>query len=397
MGLGKTIQTIGLVSKARESATDKRQKTLIIAPLALIQQWASEFGNKTTADNIKVLVHHGGDRTTDHRDFDDYDVVVTTYQIVASDLAQNGTKKKRGRKRLQKQRQQPLQTLGKDGSDLMDGDLSGDDDTSAVSSRAASPDGQEEEHSQPTGDDGPLFQVDWHRVVLGKLVEEQATAILITHFGVFQSIDEAQQIKNHMTRSAIACSKLAARKRWCLTGTPIQNRVEELYSLIRFLRIPPFSDLATFKQSISIPIQEGNIELALGRLKTLLLAIMLRRTKQILSTQPVTPATDPSQTRPNSSSSSTTTATTSGQSTPAESSSLSSTLALSLPPRQKEDVVLEFNEEERKLYDVLTKKSSAAVQKMVKSGKSTGSYMNMLCLVLRLRQGKIISRDCHGN
>jgi DNA repair protein RAD16 len=132
----------------------------------------------------------------------------------------------------------------------------------------------------------------------------------------------------------------------------------------------------------------GNMDLALHRLKTLLLAIMLRRTKQILTAQPVTSATDPSQTRPNSSSSSTTTSTTSGQSTPVESSSLSSTLVLSLPPRQKEDVVLEFTEEERKLYDVLTKKSSAVVEKMVRTGKSTRSYMNMLCLVLRLRQGK---------
>jgi SNF2 family DNA or RNA helicase len=170
MGLGKTIQTIGLVSKTRQNAGDERQKTLIIAPLALIQQWASEFGTKTASGNIKVLVHHGGDRTTNHRDFDDYDVVVTTYQIVASDLAQSGPKKKRGRKRLQKQRQQSQQTLGKEGSDIMDGDLSGDDDTSAVSSRAASPDGQEEEYSQPLRGDGPLFRVEWHRVVLGKLV-----------------------------------------------------------------------------------------------------------------------------------------------------------------------------------------------------------------------------------
>ncbi|KAI8336724.1 SNF2 family N-terminal domain-containing protein [Chlamydoabsidia padenii] len=369
MGLGKTIQTIGLVTKT----LDRQRKTLIVAPLALIQQWASEFKTKTTMGNINLLVHHGSDRTTDYKDFDHYDVVVTTYQIVASDLATSDSSKKRGRKRHQHQQGQISSTTIKNGSvvtEIMDGDLSGDDDmvvdndTSAASSRATSPDGhgrqEESNQGRPARKDGPLFQMEWHRIVL----------------------DEAQQIKNHMTRSSIACNKLVAKKRWCLTGTPIQNRVEELYSLLRFLRIPSFGDFATFKRAISSPIQLGNVELALERLKTLLAAIMLRRTKQILNTQSTS-----DHTRPISSSSSSTssTSTTSGVTTPTEPSP-SSTLVLSLPPRQKQDVVLEFTPDERALYDVLNKKSLAAVRKIVQTGKGTRNYMNMLCLVLRLRQ-----------
>jgi SNF2 family DNA or RNA helicase len=61
---------------------------------------------------------------------------------------------------------------------------------------------------------------------------------------------------------------------------------------------------------------------------------------------------------------------------------------LGLPPREKQDLILEFTENERALYDILTKKTSAAVEKLVRSGKSTRNYMNMICLVLRLRQGK---------
>lgn len=54
-------------------------------------------------------------------------------------------------------------------------------------------------------------QVLWHRVVL----------------------DEAQGIKNGSTLSARAAWALHARHRWCLSGTPIQNSVDDLYSYFR--------------------------------------------------------------------------------------------------------------------------------------------------------------------
>lgn len=52
-------------------------------------------------------------------------------------------------------------------------------------------------------------------------------------------LDEAHLIKDRSTSTAKAVFNLVSLNKWCLTGTPLQNRVGELYSLIRFLRIDP--------------------------------------------------------------------------------------------------------------------------------------------------------------
>ncbi|KAK5993953.1 DNA repair protein RAD16 [Cladobotryum mycophilum] len=54
-------------------------------------------------------------------------------------------------------------------------------------------------------------------------------------------LDEAHCIKTRTTMTAKACFALKTEYRWCLTGTPLQNRIGELFSLIRFLNIRPFA------------------------------------------------------------------------------------------------------------------------------------------------------------
>lgn len=54
-------------------------------------------------------------------------------------------------------------------------------------------------------------------------------------------LDEAHNIKERSTNTAKAAFELEAKYRWCLSGTPLQNRVGELYSLVRFLGGDPFS------------------------------------------------------------------------------------------------------------------------------------------------------------
>ena len=61
-------------------------------------------------------------------------------------------------------------------------------------------------------------------------------------------IDEAQCIKNKNTRAAKAAWHLDALTRFCMSGTPMMNNVDELYSLIHFLRIKPYNEQEKFRR-----------------------------------------------------------------------------------------------------------------------------------------------------
>jgi SNF2 family DNA or RNA helicase len=95
-------------------------------------------------------------------------------------------------------------------------------------------------------------------------------------------VDEAHTIKNRRAKMSQACCALSSEYRWCLTGTPYQNNVDDVYSLIKFLRIPPFAEWDYWRERITAPSKGGRMSLALTRLRTLLRAVMLRRTKEIL-------------------------------------------------------------------------------------------------------------------
>ncbi|CEN61887.1 hypothetical protein ASPCAL08534 [Aspergillus calidoustus] len=93
-------------------------------------------------------------------------------------------------------------------------------------------------------------------------------------------LDEAHNIRDQSTRQFRAMSSLPAKFRWCLTGTPIQNSLEDLGSLIRFLRIPHL-DTTKFREHILRPAEKGQ-EIGFANLRTLLRSICLRRTKEVL-------------------------------------------------------------------------------------------------------------------
>lgn len=98
-------------------------------------------------------------------------------------------------------------------------------------------------------------------------------------------LDEAHTIKNPETKAHKACCNLIAQKRWCLTGTPIQNKIGELHSLFKFLGVNKFEDSQIWNIKISNPLEsrnQENIPSALNRLHKLLDKYMLRRTKQVL-------------------------------------------------------------------------------------------------------------------
>lgn len=71
-----------------------------------------------------------------------------------------------------------------------------------------------------------------------------------------------------------------ANKRWALTGTPIQNKETDLYSILKFLKCTPFDDIRVWKRWVDNKNTAGH-----HRLATVMKTLMLRRTKQELQSQ----------------------------------------------------------------------------------------------------------------
>ncbi len=93
------------------------------------------------------------------------------------------------------------------------------------------------------------------------------------------ALDEAQNIKNPETGHARAVRSIKARKRFALTGTPVENRLSELWSIMDFLNPGLVGRAPEFKRRFSIPIERFRDEEASKRLRTLIAPFVLRRLK----------------------------------------------------------------------------------------------------------------------
>ncbi|KAH9826067.1 helicase-like transcription factor [Teratosphaeria destructans] len=91
-------------------------------------------------------------------------------------------------------------------------------------------------------------------------------------------LDEAHTIRTQNTQVFKAAIELSAERRWAVTGTPVQNRLEDLQALIRFLRIKPFHDPHVWTQYLDAPLKNGNPQ-AFNQLRLLVDSITLRRGK----------------------------------------------------------------------------------------------------------------------
>lgn len=295
MGLGKTLQSISLIltNPKPEVDVDEYEKrklpsglekcTLVVAPLALIRQWELEIKDKVEkSHSLRVIVHHGPQRTKNYKELRKYDVVITTYQILVSEF-------------------------GNSSPDL-DGVKVG------------------------------CFGLHWYRVIL----------------------DEAHTIKNRNAKATQACYNLRSQYRWCLTGTPMQNNLDELQSLIKFLRIKPYDDLREWKDAIDRPLKNGRGDLAIKRLRTFLKIFMKRRTKEILKKDgALNPGGKPS------------------------APGAANSTGFKVTERRIEKVFAEFSPEERHFYERLEQRTDASIEQMME-GKV--NYASALVLLLRLRQ-----------
>ncbi len=198
------------------------------------------------------------------------------------------------------------------------------------------------EHGNSSDDEDGLkvgcFGLHWYRVIL----------------------DEAHSIKNRNAKATQACYALRAEYRWCLTGTPMQNNLDELQSLIKFLRIKPYNDLSVWRDQITRPLTSGLGGVAIKRLQFYLKAFMKRRTKDVLKKEG---ALNPG-----------------GRVTAAGETNN----GFKITERKVEDVITEFSKEERRFYKRLEDRTDKSLEQMMEDDNL--NYASALVLLLRLRQ-----------
>ncbi|KAM4558751.1 transcription termination factor 2 isoform 2-T2 [Odontesthes bonariensis] len=170
---------------------------------------------------------------------------------------------------------------------------------------------QKEEADNPSKDpkpprSAPLLRVAWARVVL----------------------DEAHNIKNPKVQTSMAVCELRAGARWAVTGTPIQNNLLDMYSLLKFLHCAPFDEYKLWKAQVDNGSTRGR-----ERLNLLTRSLLLRRTK--------------------------------------DQKDSSGKALVSLPSRTCEVHQLKLSEDEQAVYDVLFAQSRSTLQNYLKKHEET--------------------------
>jgi SNF2 family DNA or RNA helicase len=110
------------------------------------------------------------------------------------------------------------------------------------------------------------------------LIHRDKTTFEALDFG-YIVLDEAQNIKNPYTKQAQAVRGLKADMKIALTGTPIENRLSELWSIMEFLNPGYLGNMTKFRREFAIPVERYNDEDAARRLKGIISPFILRRLK----------------------------------------------------------------------------------------------------------------------
>jgi DNA repair protein RAD5 len=175
-----------------------------------------------------------------------------------------------------------------------------------------------------------------------------------SHGGIFSLeyfriiLDEAHYIKNRQSKTAKACYELSAKHRWALTGTPIVNRLEDLFSLVRFLKVEPWANFSFWKTFITVPFESGDFVRALNVVQTVLEPLVLRRTKDMK-----TPGGE---------------------------------ALVPLPLRTIEVEKIVLSQDERDVYDHIFLRAKEVFSANAEAGTLMKSYTSIFAQILRLRQ-----------
>ncbi|XP_018424390.1 PREDICTED: helicase-like transcription factor [Nanorana parkeri] len=170
----------------------------------------------------------------------------------------------------------------------------------------------------------PLHKIRWLRVVL----------------------DEGHTIRNPNAQQTKAVHNLDSERRWVLTGTPIQNSLKDLWSILSFLKLKPFTDREWWHRTIQRPVSMGD-EGGLRRLQALIKNITLRRTKKTkVKGKPV----------------------------------------LQLPERKVFVQHIKLSSEEKRIYESMQNEGKLIISRYFNEGTVLTHYADVLAVLVRLRQ-----------
>ncbi|XP_039992700.1 helicase-like transcription factor [Xiphias gladius] len=174
------------------------------------------------------------------------------------------------------------------------------------------------------GNKSPLHSINWLRVVL----------------------DEGHVVKNPNAQMSKAVLGLKAKRRWILSGTPIQNSVKDLWMLLAFLHLKPFNVREWWNRVIQRPVTQGD-RAGLQNLQTLVKCITLRRTK---------------------------------------SSEVNGRPLVSLPEKTVYVEQVELSQVEREEYELARNEGRNTIGRYVAEGTELRNYADVLAILMRLRQ-----------
>ncbi|XP_063954546.1 E3 ubiquitin-protein ligase SHPRH-like isoform X2 [Lytechinus pictus] len=172
--------------------------TLIISPASISYQWVDEINRHIDSSTLKVMMYEGVKKEgyIQPQTLANCDIVITTYSTLRTELDYAN-----------------LSQPGAEGRSL-----------------------RKAKRYQTTP--SPLPCIEWWRICL----------------------DEAQMIEYTTAKSAEMANRLSARNRWCVTGTPIQKSLDDLYGLFLFLGIEPYWVKHWWDVLLSIPYSNGHRE-----------------------------------------------------------------------------------------------------------------------------------------